>query len=282
MTCGGFDDEKENLMKYKLLALDMDGTVLNGKKEISEKTLQAIRQAMELGVIVTIATGRSWQALEQYPELLELIEPPIIVYNGGMVISTDGKDILFRQNLSEKAALEVIGHGRANGVIQYVWSDETLYVDGSLAQIERYISEVGTKYTILEDPEPLAKQGITKVLWSGEPDEIAKYQEMLPGVIEAKDMHYFTSSPWYLEFMDHRISKGATLARFAEHFEIKPEEVIAVGDGMNDVTMLQYAGLGVAMANGAEELKQIADFITGTNEEDGVAQVIEQFIVSAS
>ena len=269
-------------MKYKLLALDMDGTVLNGKKEISEKTLQAIRQAMELGVIVTIATGRSWQALEQYPELLELIEPPIIVYNGGMVISTDGKDILFRQNLSEKAALEVIGHGRANGVIQYVWSDETLYVDGSLAQIERYISEVGTKYTILEDPEPLAKQGITKVLWSGEPDEIAKYQEMLPGVIEAKDMHYFTSSPWYLEFMDHRISKGATLARFAEHFEIKPEEVIAVGDGMNDVTMLQYAGLGVAMANGAEELKQIADFITGTNEEDGVAQVIEQFIVSAS
>jgi len=269
-------------MKYKLLALDMDGTVLTEGKKINEKTLAAIRQAMELGVIVTIATGRSWQALEQYPELLELIECPIIVYNGGMVISTDGKDILFQQCLSAEAALEVVGYGREYGAIQYLWSDEKLYVDGTLAQIGRYIEEVGTKYTMLEDPEPLAKHGITKVLWSGEPHEIAAYQEKLRGVIQAKDMHFFTSSPWYLEFMDHRTSKGTTLARFAEHFEIKAEEIIAVGDGMNDVTMVEYAGLGIAMANGAEPLKAVADFITGTNEEDGVAQVIERFIVSGS
>ena len=269
-------------MKYKLLALDMDGTVLNEQKKISKKTIQAMRQAMELGVIVTIATGRSWQAMEQYPELLELIKCPMIVYNGGMIISPDGKDILFQQCLSAEAALEVIGHGRAFGAIQYVWSNEVLYVDGTLAQIGRYISEVGTEYTMLADPVPLAKHGITKVLWSGEPDQIVNYQERLSGVIEAKDMHYFTSSPWYLEFVDHRISKGATLARLAEHFEIKPEEIIAVGDGMNDVTMLQYAGLGIAMENGEEELKQVADFITGTNKEDGVAQVIERFIVSGS
>jgi len=269
-------------MKYKLLALDMDGTVLNNKKEISEKTMAAIRRAMELGVIVTIATGRSWQSLEPYQALLALLPHPLIVFNGGMVLSPDGEEVFYQQNLSPEAALEVIGVGQTYGVTQYIWSNGTLHADGVMERIKRDTGEVGVGHLMLEDAEALAREGISKVLWSAEVDQIGAYQRALPAVLQARDMHYFTSGAQYLEFVDHRVSKGAALARFAAHFGIKPEEVIAVGDGMNDVTMLEYAGLGVAMGNAPEALKQVADFVTLTNEEDGVAHVIEQFIVSGS
>ena len=265
-------------MKYKLLALDMDGTVLNAKKQISERTLAAIRQAMGLGVIVTVATGRSWTGLVQYREVLQLPHP-IILYNGAMMVSPDGSEIYFRQNLVSEAALEIMRHGQAYGVTQIIWAGERLYSFAETERLRRYAAVVGGTFTLIEDAETLAEAGVTKILWSDDAAQIVRYQEELPRILKA-DVNDSTSSPEFLEFVDPGASKGAALEELARQFGVEPAEVIAVGDAMNDMTMLQYAGLGVAMGNGVEELREIADYITRTNDEDGVAHVIERFIVS--
>lgn len=266
-------------MNYKILALDMDGTLLNAKRQISEKTLAAIRQATECGVIVTVATGRSWTGFKQYAAVLEL-QNPVILYNGGMIVSPDGSDVYFQQNLEPDAAQEIMRHGQSYGVTQIIWAGERLYSFADTERLRRYAAVAGCDFTILTDEgEALAKQGITKVLWTAEAEQIMQYQEVLPKILKA-DVNDSTSSPWFLEFVDNRVSKGAALSKFAAHFEVEPAQVIAVGDAMNDRTMLQYAGLGVAMENAPDALKEHADFITRTNDADGVAHVIERFIVS--
>lgn len=266
-------------MNYKILALDMDGTVLNSKRQISEKTLAAIRQATELGVIVTIATGRTWTGFRQYAEVLEP-QHPIILCNGGKIVSPDGREIYFEQNLEPEAALEIMHHGQAYGATQIIWTDERLYSFAETERLRRYAAVAGCDFTILTDEgEALAQQGITKILWTADAEQIVQYQEALPKILKA-DVNDSTSSPNFLEFVDSQVSKGAALSKFAAHFEMDPAEIIAVGDAMNDLTMLQYAGLGVAMENAPDELKEHADFITLTNDADGVTHVIERFIVS--
>ena len=265
-------------MKYKILALDMDGTLLNSNRQISEKTLAAIRQAREFGVIVTIATGRSWTGFCRYKDVLEL-RHPVILYNGGVISSPDGEERYFQQNLESEAASKIMHLGQTYGVTQIIWAGESLYSFAETERLRRYAAVAGCDFTILADGEALARQGITKVLWSGEAEEIAGYQEVLPKILKA-DVNLSTSNPWFLEFVDGRVSKGVALSKFAAQFGAKPGEVIAIGDGMNDLTMLQYAGLGVAMENAPDALKEHADFITRTNDEDGVAHVIERFIVS--
>ena len=148
--------------------------------------------------------------------------------------------------------------------------------------MRRDVAERGTIFTLLDDPETIAKQGISKILWSDEPERTAKVQAELPRKLHAEDVTYFTSGPRYLEFVDEKVSKGAALVRLAVQFGTESDAIIAIGDGMNDRTMLEYAGLGIAMGNAPDKLKAVADFITGTNEEDGVAQAIERFIVSGS
>ena len=267
-------------MKYKILALDMDGTVLDSNNQISERTLAAIRQAQKLGVIVIVATGRPWQSFQKYQRTLQ-ISHPIITYNGGMVISADGREVLHHQKLSATSVLEIIKLGKMYNISQCMWANGRLYIIGETETLQHYAAEAGVAFEKAKDIECLAKSGVTKVLWYDIGERIAKCQNELVEKLQAKDVSYFTSLQQYLEFVDIGVSKGIALSTIATQFGVEAHEVMAIGDGMNDISMLNYAGLGIVMKNASDAVKEYADYVTKTNDEHGVAIAIEHFIASS-
>jgi len=266
-------------MQYKLIALDMDGTVLDSNKKIGARTLSAIHRAVECGVKVIISTGRSYQGVRGYNEILKL-ETPMISYHGGMVLQPTDETILYQRTLREEDALAIMRLGLEFGVSQVIWSNERLYTFADSPHIREYAENMGISFTIAEAKmaETFAKQGVSKIIWSDEPEQVARYIQELPSLLDG-DMAYCTSCSHFLEFTDKHVSKGKALAFLSEYFQIAPEEMIAVGDGMNDKAMLKYAGLGVAMGNASDVVKGFADVVTRTNDEDGVADVIEAYIL---
>jgi Cof subfamily protein (haloacid dehalogenase superfamily) len=131
---------------------------------------------------------------------------------------------------------------------------------------------------IIGDADEIIKKGITKIIWYDEPEKLKKYQNEIEKYL-SDGVNYHTSRPMFLEFVDRDASKAIAMEKLGEHFGIKQSEMIAIGDGFNDLSMIEYAGLGVAMANSEEEVKEKADYITLSNDEDGVAHVIYEFVL---
>jgi hypothetical protein len=217
--------------------------------------------------------------VRQYNEILKL-KSPVISYHGGVVLNPVDETVLYEKNLRPEDALAVMKCGQTFGVFQIIWSDGILYTFSDTAPVREYAKLMGVGFSIIEDAEKLTEQGVSKVLWSDDPERIAHYQREIPNLLDG-EMSYCTSCPQFLEFVDRQVSKGNALAFLSEYFQISPAEMIAVGDGMNDESMLRYAGLGIAMGNAPDEVKSFADIVTLTNDEDGVAQVIEEFILSS-
>jgi len=265
-------------MQYKLIAADMDGTLLDSNKTISQKNLTAIRQALELGVIFTISTGRPVQGVQRYQETLQL-ETPIITYNGGVIVTPCGSEVLYQRNMEPESAAAVIRHGQDFDASMCIWADNKLYILREDERTIQYAKSAGGAIRIQGDEiKEVIRRGIAKILWYDEPSKIEAFQETLRRT-PLRNVVYCTSTPSFLEFVDHHVSKGQGLQFLGEHHGISAAEMIAIGDGMNDLTMLEYAGLGVAMENAPEAVKAAADVITASNEDDGVAQVIERFIL---
>jgi len=132
---------------------------------------------------------------------------------------------------------------------------------------------------VYTDVKELIDIGVSKVLWYDEIERIKEFERRLDGLLNLT-VNFYTSQPFYLEFVDQNVSKAVALEKMGEYYGITREEMIAVGDGFNDLAMIEYAGLGVAMGNAPEEVKNAADYVTLSNDEDGVAKVIEVFILN--
>ncbi len=261
-------------MKIRLIAADVDGTLVDSEKRISPATEAAVKKARELGVIFTLSTGRTVQGLGKY---LYLVKPgtPIVTYNGAEVLIPDTGEVLYRQGLEASAAEEIIRSGMSLGASVIVWSRGVLYLSGKNERTEKYRRIYNAEGRPITDPAALAAEGVTKAMWLDEPGIIERSQKefCLGGVC------CVISEPGYLEFIDARVSKAEGLKKAAEYLNVRREEVMALGDSYNDTDMLRWAGLGVAMANAEEEVKAAADHITASNEEDGVARAIETFVL---
>ncbi len=264
-------------MKYKLMALDMDGTLLNSKGEITPKTLDAIHQAQEVGRFVTVSTGRPVQGVDKYNDRLH-IDGPAIIYNGAMIVHTKTREILFEQNLDSEDARKILALGRKYHTTMCVWSKNQLYGNVLNDRIHEYKKMSGVEPLLIEDDEALIEQGITKILWNDEIERIQEFQKVL-GEMDFKEVTYCTSKPIFLEIFNCKVSKAIAMEKIGEILNIAKSEMIAVGDGMNDLSMIEYAGLGVAMGNAPDELKERANEVTSSNECDGIAEVIEKYMV---
>ncbi len=130
---------------------------------------------------------------------------------------------------------------------------------------------------IINNMEQLIENGVTKILWYDEVEKIEQYKNEI-GRYLSDNVNFHPSRPYFMEFVDKYASKAIAMERLGQYYGIKQSEMIAVGDGFNDLSMIEYAGLGVAMANSPDEVKERADYITLSNEEDGVAHVIHEFI----
>ncbi|WP_461206680.1 Cof-type HAD-IIB family hydrolase [Clostridium sp. DL1XJH146] len=263
-------------MKFKLVAVDMDGTLINTKGTISEKNVASIKKAVEKGIIFTICTGRAIQGVELYDSQLGL-DLPYITYNGAMIVMGKSKEILYEQGLLQEDAREILKLGRKFNTTMIVWADNKLYVNKLNERVNDYEKLSNVKPILIQNEEEIIQKGITKIIWYDDVEKMDNYQSFLRDELGGK-VNFCTSKPFFLEFFHKEVSKGIAVKKLGEHLGIKKEEMIAIGDGFNDLSMIEYVGMGVAMANAPKEVKAVADYITMTNDEDGVAHILDKFI----
>ena len=260
---------------YKLLALDLDGTLIGRDLIISSRTKTAISQLMGHGIIVTIATGRMFQSALPYARELN-ISAPLICYEGAMIADPNTKEVLWHKPVPLSLAREAIELINKENLHINAYLDDELYVESVNDKAELYSSisrvipnAVGDLLAFL-DREP------TKLVVVGNPDEIDHINKLLNEKFNGA-LYVAKSYPLFCEIAHPECNKANALAMLTDQFGITQSEVVAIGDNHNDMNMVQWAGLGIAMANGSDETKEAADWVTGHQEEDGVAQAIEKF-----
>ncbi len=264
-------------MKYRFMAVDIDGTLLNSGGKLTEATREAVLTASGKGLIFTLSTGRPVQGVQSLINALQL-DSPVITYNGAMVITGKSREIIYEQKLSAEDAKNVIELGNQRGCMVAVWAENRLYVNELNEPAFQYSTIAGITPEKITDIDALVREGVTKVLWNDEPSVVERYQDEI-GQYLSGNVNYHTSRPMFLEFVDKKASKALAMEKIGEHFGIPKEEMIAVGDGFNDLSMIEYAGLGVAMGNAKEAIRQRAKYVTLSNDEDGVAHVIRKFVL---
>lgn len=262
---------------YKLIAIDLDDTLLTDERQVSEATKQALKQASERGVRITIATGRMHASAVQVARQLEL-NVPIITYQGALIKTLLDDQVLYERYIPEEAAKAVIDYAEHRSLHLQAYYNDTLYSKFDNDRIQEYSEMSKVPYTVLRDFHELPANAFTKMLFFEEPDTLDRIREELPPAI-VQQTHVTKSKPYFLEIMHTEGTKGHAVAFLAAHVGCDLSEVIAIGDSWNDHEMIETAGVGVAMGNAVEPLKQIADYITADNNHDGIRQVIEQFVL---
>ncbi len=268
-------------MEYRLLVLDIDGTLTNSKKEITPKTKEALIKIQEQGVYVAIASGRPTPGTRKIAEELELSRfgNYVLSFNGGRVVNCKTGEVVLDKTISARMAgvlcQEAENHGV--GILTY---DEECALAGTA--VDDYMElEARINGIALEQVGPFENSvsfPVNKCLMTGEPEKMAALEKELKEKY-AGELNIFRSEPFFLELMPKGIDKAAVLKSFLPFLGITRNEVICCGDGYNDKTMIEFAGLGVAMANARKEVLEAADYITASNDEDGVAEVIEKYIL---
>ena len=269
-------------MKYKMIVLDLDGTLTNNKKEITPRTKQALMQAQAAGVHVVLASGRPTYGIVPLAEELKLKENGgfILAFNGGKIIDCTNNEVLFEQKLDEQLVPILFQEAQKAGMEILTYQGEGIAAtnkDDEYVQHEAFIN----KMPVMQYDDFLNQlvYPINKCLIVGDPTSLHELELRLAKELEGK-MDVYRSADFFLECVPLGIDKARSLDRLISSLGISREEVIACGDGYNDLSMIRFAGLGVAMANAAKDIQREADFVTLSNEEDGVAHVIERFILS--
>lgn len=261
----------------RLVAVDLDDTLLNQKNEISTRTAEAITAAVEQGVTVTLATGRMFCSAQVYAKQLGL-NVPLITYNGALIRQALSEEELYHQPIEVSVAREILQYFREQGLYIQSYMDDKLYVEEINDQAKWYMNHANVPAYALGDKLYDLPQGPTKLLAVTKPDDvpnaIQKVQAKFGDFIGAT-----SSKPGFVEMMDKRVSKGLALAALADKLGITAAEVMAVGDSHNDLAMIRWAGFGVAMGNAKDAVKAEAQAVTTRNDEDGVAAAIEQYVL---
>lgn len=266
-------------MTIRLVATDLDDTLLREDHTISERTVETIRKAREQGIYFTFATGRMPASTRPYAQQLG-IDVPIITYNGAMIQEALSEEVLYRRVIPVATAREILRWLLRNELRIQVYRRDKLYVHTMNDWTREYVKALRVSYeevNLLEFIEQ-EEEGVEKILFFGESDDLKVWGEKFLDCFRGK-VHLTRSKSHFLEMIHPEVNKGVALAALAERFGIKREEIMAIGDNLNDIEMIRYAGLGVAIGNARQELKEVADVVTVPNQEDGVAQVIEKYVL---
>lgn len=261
-------------MRYRLIAADMDGTLLNDYGEVSTAVRIAIDSAKALGLNFTVSTGRPMLGVEPYLDLIDG-DMPVITCNGALIVTARTRRIISKTEISRGAANIIIERGIKEGALVAAWAEEKLFS----SELQ---SSYSSFYKSLTGMEPahisqLPDFDVTKIVYIMPPDRIKYIQRRFspPTGVQTK-----ASDSMFLEFFSDIAGKGRALRILAEYFGIDISETLAIGDNYNDLEMLRTAGLGIAMENAPEDIKKSADFVTASNNDDGVALAIQKFILN--
>jgi len=266
-------------LTIRLVAMDLDDTLLRDDWTISPRVVKAIQKAQAQGVKMTIATGRMPISTRPYAEQLR-VDVPIITYHGAMIQQVLSREILFRRVIPSALAAQIVEHVTKLGIYGQVYLKDRV-VAPKLNEWSREYSRIASVHIEEADLSVLLSQepeGVEKILLIAEESVLDQLTPSLNQCYGEK-VHITKSKPHFLEITDCSVNKGVALAALAKRFGIAQQDVMAIGDSFNDLEMIQYAGVGVAMGNARSEIKEQADFVTFSNEEDGVAEAIERYVL---
>ncbi len=267
-------------MRYQLIAMDLDGTLNNDQKVITEKTKTALMEAQKRGIRLALASARPSPGLFRERDVLDLqaYNGVLMSYNGGRIVDAATGQVLFETSMQLEETKTVLRQLEKlpvtpildDGVQFYVTSKSGYKVDYECRNNQMICSEVGNLADFLTFA-PI------KILMSVQPEEIGAVQKQIAQMLP-ESLTVVQTAPFYLEVIPRSINKGQGIRDICQVLKISPDEVIAFGDAENDIPMLRSAGMGVAMGNAAEAVKAAADMVTLSNNDDGIAAALEKLL----
>ena len=267
---------------YNMLVLDIDGTLVGSDKTISEKTREAIIKAQQRGKIVAIASGRSIAGIRKTASNISLEQYGgyVIAYNGTTVVNCKTGECIYNQMVPKELVKPVYEAAKRVNAGIVVYNDNTkemisgnglneyIKIDAEACNVT--INEVSDFVKAINFP-------FNKYLLSGKPEHMAEVEKIMAKEFGDR-LNVFRSDPFYVELLPRYVDKGVAVEKLVKHLDIQREKVICIGDSYNDLPMLRFAGMGVAMGNAQQEVKEMADYVTASNDEDGIVNVIDKFM----
>jgi len=264
-------------MQYKMLVLDMDDTLLTDDHTISEENKVMLAKAKDLGVYVVLASGRPTPAMTAYAIELQLEDSYMISYNGAVITDLSNDEIIFEQTLTQEQihALYDYSLEHKTHIITYVNNQIVSETDSQYIDIEKNIT--GLAHNKVADFKAEVQSSAIKCILLEDPEYLKNVEIHLKEAMP--HLSVCMSKPFFLEVAQNGIDKAASIKFLAEKLNIHQQEIIAVGNAGNDLTMVEYAGLGVWVDNVTPELRDRADVIVASNNDHGVAEVVRRFIL---
>lgn len=273
-------------MSYKLICIDMDGTLLNDKKTVNKENIEAVKKAHDKGVNIAVCTGRLFASARYFGEILG-VRTPIIASNGAYIREKDGDEVIYQSVLGEERCKKIQSvvqnydfdyfYNRCDCVISAKeYPEDYGYVKANKALPEKYkvnlVRSCNINKTIEEDGDKILKC----ICMSRDIEKLNSAKEKLQ---QFDEFEVVSSGIDNIEIMNKDVSKGKACEVLASFYNLSRDEVMCIGDSGNDLSMVEYAGMGVAMGNASDEVKKAANYITDTNNNSGVAKAIEKFIL---
>ncbi|MBB5179925.1 hypothetical protein HNQ44_001349 [Planomicrobium koreense] len=262
---------------YKMIAIDLDGTLLTDELTISPNTITAIQQAIEMGTVVTIATGRMFSSAKLIAQQVG-IDAPLITYQGAMIKSVGAADVLYERAVSSSISQKLVELAFERDIHLQVYQDDILYGAAETDKLVAYAEAVQVPYAVEPDLIGLAQNGFTKLLFIDEPHVLDPLQQELEALF-GESAYIAKSKKNYLEVTHPEANKGSALLFLANALGIDRSEIIGIGDNHNDSELLKQAGFGIAMGNAVQAVKDIADYTSLSNNDEGVRHAIDKFIL---
>lgn len=262
----------------KLVALDLDGTVLGPDMRPAEPARQAIRAALTRGVRVMLATGRIYDTSAAYATELGLPHGPLIAYNGALVRDFPDGPVLLERPVPMEVARKVIDFCKGHGLQLQIYEDDQYYASAENEWTAEYTRICGKPPKGAGDLSELMRREPPKLLLMGAESELEFAARGLKALLGDR-VHLTKSFSFMIEVMDPRATKGRALDQVARMLGLDRSEVLAVGDSLNDIEMIRWAGAGVTMSHAADAVKMAADWVAPGGCGEGVAQAIERFVL---
>lgn len=271
-------------MTYKLIAIDLDDTLLNTQKTISQQNENIIKQALKQNIKIVLCSGRTHNAVKNYAEQLGIQgDDQYLITNGGAIIETATQKIIHEQSLSNQFYRDFVDFVHKNHLHYNVVDDKSNTYTSKETWFDKYtIAQAfeNDNGLFIREPDELPTDfKILKAIINGNKDELDAISDLVHQTYD-KDYFVVRTGEGFLEVFPQNVTKGSALTLLTKKLDISLEETIAIGDRDNDIPMLKIAGMGVAMGNGQPGVKKVADFVTEDNNHDGVGLAIQKFALN--
>jgi Cof subfamily protein (haloacid dehalogenase superfamily) len=268
-------------MKYKMIVTDMDDTLLNSEGKISRENKEAIMKIQKMGIKFVLASGRPTFAMKEFAKELELDRygSYMLSYNGAIITECATDKIWLEEKLTVEDAHKIYDLSKEHNVHLLTYVDEKITAETTSEYIDVEVDLTGMPYRKVDCFKSTVTEPVVKCIMLEKPEYLKEVEKKLNELLKG-EYSLAISKPFFLEVMKKGIDKGASLLKLAHKLDIKPEEIIGVGDSYNDLTMLEVAGMPVAVENAKVEVKNMAKFISTSHNDHALKTVIEKFITN--